>query len=483
MVSPADLRPIGLSSSSPSAPCLHARPMLPRAHVAAYNITRLVSQAPVTTPPLVYASSPDWPREESPWPHPVASNAVVRSSAGSLTSSAQSHRVPSVGPGLEERSQLPTATSAELTMHQHITPPQTVPLSHEKAKDANSVTSDVAAARKATTVAWAATGSNLASESQATDAITFNEELLRLRASLARERAERHALAARVNALARTQQDLTAPSIHADSSGVAACLMTKQSNSSLATAHTDIVTPASSSTHFAKEPWLGACASSPNSFVSGLSEESSTTHEPEMTVSETTRTEETRATGSASGTSPPRSQTDTSHESPVQPLTPHDPGAHKLGEPRAHERPQLLQQPREGLLANKLERLSRTLASSGRTQDDRRNHDGMYDTMLEDAQTILAELELDLHSSNQEQDVQNAGPVHVLAFYRKKCLELASKVHRRDSEVVLLRRALTDACGSARTAASPSPARSRAFAPVPDKARVSSNSSRRSVLN
>lgn len=34
---------------------------------------------------------------------------------------------------------------------------------------------------------------------------------------------------------------------------------------------------------------------------------------------------------------------------------------------------------------------------------------------------------------------------HVLSFYRKKCLELASQVHQRDAEVVELRRALNEA--------------------------------------
>jgi len=77
--------------------------------------------------------------------------------------------------------------------------------------------------------------------------------------------------------------------------------------------------------------------------------------------------------------------------------------------------------------------------------------------MLADARAILADLEQDLAgpgelgASAYQQDHSGTGDSpHVLSFYRRKCLELAAQVHRRDTEVVRLRRALNEAHGTAR---------------------------------
>lgn len=87
----------------------------------------------------------------------------------------------------------------------------------------------------------------------------------------------------------------------------------------------------------------------------------------------------------------------------------------------------------------------------------------VQDAMLADARAILAELEQDLACSGPASSKPDAaGPCaseelmrpllpetadvpHVLSFYRRKCLELATQVQKRDTEVVNLRRALNEA--------------------------------------
>lgn len=84
-------------------------------------------------------------------------------------------------------------------------------------------------------------------------------------------------------------------------------------------------------------------------------------------------------------------------------------------------------------------------------------HSKAHDVMLADARAILADLEQDLAgpgelgASAYQQDHSGTGDSpHVLSFYRRKCLELAAQVHRRDTEVVRLRRALNETHGTAR---------------------------------
>lgn len=48
-------------------------------------------------------------------------------------------------------------------------------------------------------------------------------------------------------------------------------------------------------------------------------------------------------------------------------------------------------------------------------------------------------------SAGQAGDADTLSVPRALSFYRRKCLELAAQVHRRDTEVVQLRRALSDA--------------------------------------
>lgn len=97
----------------------------------------------------------------------------------------------------------------------------------------------------------------------------------------------------------------------------------------------------------------------------------------------------------------------------------------------------------------------------------------VHEMMLADARAILAELEHDLvvpfkeqpskvgvASRRAEKGESDDGEPCVLSFYRRKCLQLASQVHRRDTEVVRLRRALKEARTTGRTLASPSTPRS-----------------------
>jgi len=49
-------------------------------------------------------------------------------------------------------------------------------------------------------------------------------------------------------------------------------------------------------------------------------------------------------------------------------------------------------------------------------------------------------------SAEQEaKEAHDSGSQKVVSFYRRKCLELASQVHRRDTEMVRLRQALNEA--------------------------------------
>jgi len=50
-----------------------------------------------------------------------------------------------------------------------------------------------------------------------------------------------------------------------------------------------------------------------------------------------------------------------------------------------------------------------------------------------------------VRASTEAEEAFDGGAPHVLSFYRRKCIELASQVHSRDAEVKMLRRALSEA--------------------------------------
>jgi len=110
----------------------------------------------------------------------------------------------------------------------------------------------------------------------------------------------------------------------------------------------------------------------------------------------------------------------------------------------------------------RLQRVAEHLPSTGESRKTGEGH-AVQDAMLADARAILAELEQDLACSgpaSSKPDAvvpsaseelmrpllpETADVPHVLSFYRRKCLELATQVQKRDTEVVNLRRALNEA--------------------------------------
>jgi len=236
-------------------------------------------------------------------------------------------------------------------------------------------------------------GSSVATLPRAHDEFNLDQELVRLQADLARERAERHALSCRVEALmkGRSTED-AAPGAALLGSGKSA-----------------VASGYSEDSHWLPE-------------TSAILEEARVTADPPAQV--------------VNGSPPRKAESQGTRDRRVSLCT------------SVSEASPILLTPSPFSADG-----NRQVESPTGTDE----HSAVKSLTFSDAQAILNDIEKEIASPGHSPGDHGSEPVpvpgqeledddvvgpHILSFYRRKCLELASQVHRRDAEVVRLRRAL-----------------------------------------
>jgi len=266
----------------------------------------------------------------------------------------------------------------------------------------------------------------------ASSTLSFDEEVSRLKEDLAVERAERHALASRVETLLRLQQKAgsrrsgSPPSLTAATPEGTPTPPTADPSIANASQADNISGGASAARLLHGRPWSSGSDSACSARVSGADAISAGMQAGESNIQFNSGAEPADV-----------SNHQEFHDSRSWPG--HD-------SERAMEPLQRVAEHRSG-------------AGSCRAAEG----DAVQDAMLADARAILAELEQDLAGagpvSSKPEGMASSAPEelmrpllpetadvpHVLSFYRRKCLELATQVQKRDTEVVNLRRALNEA--------------------------------------
>jgi len=302
----------------------------------------------------------------------------------------------------------------------------------------------------------------------ATSSLSFDEEFTRLKEDLAVERAERHALASRVEALLRLQQKTGSRR-----SGSPPSLPTATSPEGTPTPPTadPSIANGSQAAHSGQKP-----------VVAGIQGNSFHEHTPPLASGISPSHEADNISGGASAArllhgrewSSGLDVACSARQSGVDVISVAlhagdgnlqlDSGATTLHVSKGQDLPD--PQSRQGRDYERptepMQRVAEKLSSSGGSGKPGEGN-AVQDAMLADARAILAELEQDLAGSgpaNSKPDVaassaseellrpllpDTADVPHVLSFYRRKCLELATQVQKRDTEVVNLRRALNEA--------------------------------------
>jgi len=262
----------------------------------------------------------------------------------------------------------------------------------------------------------------------ASSSLSFDEEFTRLKEDLAVERAERHALASRVEALLRLQQKTGSRRSGSPPSLPAA---TPEGTPTPPTADPSIAT-GSQAVHSGYKPHVaGIHSDAQHECIPSLATETSPSLESAAGGDDNTGWWQT-SSGATQLHGPDLSES-------------------RNWQGSDSERP-----------PERFQRVAEHLPSRGESGKAGEGN-AVQDSMLADARAILAELEQDLACSgpaSSKPDVvatsafeelmrpllaETADVPHVLSFYRRKCLELATQVQKRDTEVVTLRRALNEA--------------------------------------
>jgi len=265
----------------------------------------------------------------------------------------------------------------------------------------------------------------------ASSSLSFDEEFTRLKEDLAVERAERHALASRVEALLRLQQKTGSRRSGSPPSLLAA---TPEDTPTPPTADPSIAT-GSQAVHSGYKPHVaGIHSDAQHECIPSLATETSPSLESAAGGDDNTGWWQT-----------------SSGATQLHVLKRPDLSESRNWQGSDSERP-----------PERFQRVAEHLPSRGESGKAAEGN-AVQDAMLADARAILAELEQDLACSgpaSSKPDVvatsaseelmrpllaETADVPHVLSFYRRKCLELATQVQKRDTEVVNLRRALNEA--------------------------------------